>query len=203
MDGVLAVLTGLLLYGGAVGSETVLGTNLSGSALLEELGKALLLLTFGWCGIARAGHCSRQGRARALGLARGLSLGLVAIGVFAGIENLAYLLAFREAGVLARLFWSLPVHLVAGLLEALGVVFLFRGLAGERRPRARVGGVSLWLSSLCLAFAWHRGANLLISAELAPSAFLGGIVLANLLFLFLMAQFLKQAYLGGFLHGAD
>ena len=130
MDGALAVLTGLLLYGGAVGSETVLGTNLSGSALLEELGKALLLLAFGWCGTARAGHLSRQGRARARGLARGLSLGLVAIGVFAGIENLAYLLAFREAGVLARLFWSLPVHLVAGLLEALGVVFLFRCLAG-------------------------------------------------------------------------
>jgi hypothetical protein len=204
-DGVLAVTAGLLLYAVAAGLETVLRTGLWSSTLLEELGKAVVLLVFGgtWRNTARAGRTVRQARSRALGLARGLSLGLVAIAVFAGAENMAYFLAFREAGVLARLFWSLPVHLVAGLVEALGTVLLFRCL--ERKPgfRARLGGMSLWFSSLCLACAWHGGANGLVSGHLASSTFLGGIVIANLLFLVLLSQFLKQAYLGGFLHGAD
>lgn len=200
-DGGIVVMAGLFLYGAAAGVEAGLGAGPAVSAVLEEFGKMVLLLGFGWrgWGSTREGRLPRQIRARILGLARGLSLGLVAVAVFAGAENLAYLVAFQEAGVLARLFWSLPVHLVAGLLEALGVIRVFRGL---ERAQGLVG-VSLALASLGLACAWHLGANLLLLEHLSSATFLGGVVVANLLFLVLLWQFLKQAYLGGFLYGAD
>jgi drug/metabolite transporter (DMT)-like permease len=95
------------------------------------------------------------------------------------------------------------VHLVAALAEALGVLFLFRNLEGKRTLRRTLVGISLGFASLCLAGAWHMGANVLVSERLDPMVFAAGVVSANLLFLLLLSQFLKQAYLGGFLHGAD
>jgi hypothetical protein len=195
IEAVLAALAGLLLYAAAAGLETVLDAGPTLSAILEELGKTMLLLVFGWSG--RVGASVRQ---RVLGLARGLSLGLVAVTVFAAAENMAYLLAFQEAGVLARLLWSLPVHLVAALAEAWGVLILLRGRETSRRA---ILGTLCWFAGLCFACAWHIGANALASVHLAASTFAGGVALAILLFLVLMSQFLKQAYLGGFLHGAD
>jgi hypothetical protein len=180
------------------------------SVELEELSKASLLLLFGYLGVqtGQSGgerHPVRRARARALDFARGLSLGLVAIVIFAGAEDLLYLHAFPEAGVLARLAWSLPVHLVAGLLEALGTVSLFRHPAGAiaiRRVRTWVG-LFFWVGSLGLAAAWHLAANQLASGPLPFPLYLAGAVTAFLLLVALLSAFFRQAYLGGFLHGAE
>ena len=203
LEGASAILAGFLFFGVAAGVERFLGMGPGGSALLEELGKALLLAAF--CGplvpALRQGGSPREVRVRLLRLARRLSLGLVAVAVFAGVENLAYLFAFPEAGVLARLAWSVPVHLAAGLGQALGFLLLFSRLEGGRGRSAMA-----WLAAaggLCLAAAWHAGANLLVSGPLSPRAFTVGAVAANLLCLALLVQFLKHAYLGGFLHGSD
>lgn len=195
-EALVAVTAGLALYGAAAGLGTAGGGGPVFSALLEELLKAALLLGFGWAGRRMGGEDNprRLARCRALGLARGLSLGLVAVTVFAGAENLAYLAAYREAGVLARLLWSLPVHLVAALLEALGVLCLFRG---------RLAGSAFGCGLVALAMGWHAAANLLAAHRLAFPAFAGGVAVANLLFLILLLQYLRHAYLGGFLHGAD
>ncbi len=210
LEGVIAVMAGLALFGAAAGMEMAVGAGPTASAILEELGKAALLLLAGRLGILfRAGqilerNSRRQARSLALGAARGLSLGLVAIAVFAAIENMAYLIAFPESGVLTRLVWSLPVHLVAALAEAMGTLFLFRYLS-DKAPGwlKKLIGTTTWIGSLALAMVWHIGANLLVSGHLTASAFTAGMVTANLLFLVLLSQFLRQAYLGGFLHGAD
>jgi len=139
-------------------------------------------------------------------MARGLSLGLVAITVFIGVEHLAYCAAFPEAGILTRLLWSLPVHLVAALVEALGALALLQQVNAEAegRPWARaLRGPGACCGALALAAAWHGGANLLVSGRLALPVFVTGACLAHLLFLILLSRFLTQAYLGGFLHGAD
>jgi hypothetical protein len=208
MDGGLAIAAGLVLYGAMAGIELALQADPRISAILEELGKALLLLVSGWRGgLGRRAILERNPvrltRWLALGTARGLSLGLVAVAVFIGAENLGYLIAFPESGVLARLLWSLPVHLVAALAEALGALFLLRQLAVKGAIRNRLAGLSAWTGALVLAMAWHLTANLLVSHHLEPWTFTAGMVIANLLFLVLLLQFLKQAYLGGFLHGAD
>ena len=203
LEGVAAVLAGLLLYGAAAGIEAFAGTGPVAAATVEELGKAALLLGFCWLDrdTVRERNPRREARGRRLRLARRLSLGLVAVTVFVGVENLAYLAVFPEAGVLARLLWSLPVHLTAALLEALGLLLLFDRLAA--RGRRRLAGVFLGLGGLGLAWAWHLGANLLVSGRLTSPVFAAGVVVANLCFLVLMVQFLRKAYLGGFLHGAD
>lgn len=199
----LAGAAGGLLFGAAAGLEGRLGAGPLLSALLEEAGKVTLLLLFGGLGQgpARGLATRRETRSRGLALARGLSLGLVAVTVFAGAENLAYLLAFPEFGVLERLLWSLPVHLVAGLLEALGVLFLFRWLETKSGFRWRAAGLASCLGALGLAVCWHGAANLLAAEH--PAAVPGGAVVAFLLFLVLLPQFLGRAYLGGFLHGTD
>lgn len=213
LEGLAAGIAGLALYGAAAGIEIALGSGPAAAALLEELGKAGLLLLSGWLGIRtraewtkRERNPARRARSQALALARGLSLGLVAIALFAGIENVAYLIAFPEAGVLGRLLWSLPVHLVAALLEALGAVFLFTHPATRieaHRPLRSLTGPLVWTGALVLATAWHLSANLLASGRLTFPLFTTGVVIAHLLCLALLFRFLRQAYLGGFLHGAD
>jgi hypothetical protein len=130
-----------------------------------------------------------------MGTARGLSLGLAAVAVFVIAENLAYFSAFPEAGILKRLLWSMPGHLVAALLEALGAL-------GLLRRRDRWGGLLAGLS-LGLAISWHGALNLLASGTLTLQVFAAVALLANLLLLGLLHLFLDRAYLGGFLHGAD
>ena len=172
MEGGLVVVAGLALYGAAAGIEIALGANHNVSALLEELEKSVLIMLFGWLGIrARAASWehspAKQARSLALGAARGLSLGLVAVTVFAGAENLGYLIAFPESGVLTRLLWSLPVHLVAALTEALGALCLFHWLGGTGKLKRRLAGLPIWIGTMVLAMAWHLAANLLVSNRLA------------------------------------
>lgn len=204
LDAALAGLAGCLLFGAAASVERGLGLGPKGSACLEELGKSVLLLAFGWFsqGAFLERNPLRQARFRALGCARGLSLGLVAVTVFAGAENLAYLIAFPEFGVLGRLLWSLPVHLVAALVEALSLLFLLRGWSLETGPRWRLAGCACAVGGLGLASAWHATANVLVSEPLVPGVFTGGVAISLLLFLVLLSQFHRRAYLGGFLHGA-
>ncbi len=181
---------GAALFSLAAGLERGFELGPVSGAWLEEVGKTLLLLGFGLLGNRRA----MPERARALGIARGLSLGLVAVSVFVLIENLAYFAAFPEAGILSRLLWSTPGHLVAALLEALGLLALLRR---ERFGPLRAG------AALVLAGAWHTGLNLLASGPLAGSQFLVGSLVALIAFVSLLFLFLGQAYIGGFLHGAD
>lgn len=175
------------------------------AVLEEEAGKAGLILLGGFWRVhsvrgfaALENNPGRRARTLGMGLARGLSLGLVAVCSFAAAENLAYLLAFPEGGVLARLFWSLPIHLVSALLEALGALLWLRG--PHRRPWV---GPLAWVVSLAAAVGFHLGANHLASSALPFSLFLSGVIVANALFVALLAVYLRQAYLGGFLHGAD
>lgn len=211
-EGVLAVAGGLALYGASAGIEIATGAAPVMGAGVEETGKAALLLLAGWLGgrHPRACHPAQHPRAmprsQALGTARGLSLGLVAITVFIGMENLLYCFAYPEAGVLARLLWSLPVHLVAALAEALGALALLQRpdtRSQDRRWVRILRGPGVWFGSLACATAWHGVANLLVLGRLAWPIFLAGASLATLLCLVLLSRFLTQAYLGGFLHGAD
>lgn len=207
-EGALAVAAGLALYGASAGIESATGVAPVMGAVVEETAKAALLLLAGWLGRhhPRACHPPQRPRARALGMARGLSLGLVAITVFIGMENLVYCSAYPEAGILVRLLWSLPVHLVAALAEALGTLALLKQLdtrSPDRRWVRTLRGPGVWIGSLACATAWHGGANLLVSDRLAWPIFLAGASLATLLCLVLLSRFLTQAYLGGFLHGAD
>lgn len=196
-EALLALAGGGALFGLAASLERGFDLGPVAGAWLEEVGKTLLLLGFGllWSRrIVPERQPRRAERTRALGIARGLSLGLVAVSVFVLIENLAFFAAFPEAGILDRLLWSTPGHLVAALLEALGLLALLRG---ERFGPLRAG------VALILAGGWHTGLNLLASGPLAGSYFLAGSAVALLAALTLLFLFLGQAYLGGFLHGAD
>jgi hypothetical protein len=208
LECLVAMGAGLGLFGLMAALEIHFKTGLLASALLEESGKALLILVFGWLGMrVRTGSAqseaspARRKRALFLGAAHGLSLGLLATAVFIGAENLDYLIAFPEAGVLERLLWSAPVHLVAALTEALGSIVLLRSL--EMRGWRRLARLALWLGTFLLAWGWHAGANQLVSRELSPTVLGAGIVIANVFFLVLLARFLRHAYVGGFLYGAD
>ncbi len=196
---VVAVLTGgLALYGGVAWVERILQMGPISGAVLEEAGKGLVILAFGWSGSRKPAlerRSTQRIRSRALGAARGISLGLVAVAVFVLAENLAYAEAFSEAGILKRLLWSVPGHLTAALLEALGALHLLR-------RRDLIGGL-LAGGGLILAAAWHAGLNLLASGPLGGALFAGGSLLASLSFVMLLFLFLGHAYLGGFLHGAD
>lgn len=197
MEAFLTLAGGVALFGVASSLERGFGLGPVSGAWVEETGKAALLLGLGAAGVRRAvkqGAPGRAGRARSLGAARGLSLGLVAVAVFALIENLAYFAAFPEAGILSRLVWSTPGHLAAALLEALGALALLRG---------NRSGIFKAVAALVLAGAWHTGLNLMASGALAGPHFLAGSLAALLAALSLLFLFLGQAYLGGFLHGAD
>ncbi len=196
-EAVLALAGGCALFGLAAGLERGLGLGPVSGAWVEEVGKVLLLLGFGIRGLRRAAperQSRRADRAKALAAARGLSLGLVAVSVFVLIENLAYFAAFPEAGILDRVLWSTPGHLAAALLEALGLLSLLR--------RSRFGVLKA-VTALTLAGAWHTGLNMLASGALAGPHFLAGSLVALLAFVAFLFLFLGQAYLGGFLHGAD
>jgi RsiW-degrading membrane proteinase PrsW (M82 family) len=206
---VAAVLgSGALLFASAAFVERALGTPPWAAGIIEEAGKAILVAAFGLAALRSGGGDP----------ARGLSLGLAASAVFAAIENCAYYLAFPEAGTLARLAWSLPVHLDAALLSALGAAPLLRRIGERRRERARSpspgrasGGDPLpWLSRIALfatavaaAAAIHALANFVLSKGptgmiLAAAPIIGFSALAVL-----AIAFIDTAYIGGFLHGTE
>ena len=215
-EGGAAVACGAGLFAAAAAIERAAGSGVAVSAVLEECGKALLLLVwgfYGWESAARGGaptlSRARRRRELLLGEARGLSLGLVSIAVFVAAENLAYFAAFPEAGILTRLAWAVPVHLVAALLEAVGALLFLRALtlwAQRTEARSWLGpalGCLAWLASLGGGAAWHTAANLLVERGLDTKSLVAGSLAGSTLAVLLFALFLRRAYIGGFLHGAD
>lgn len=215
LEGTAASAAGAGLYAGAALLENQLVASPVLSAGLEEIGKALVILAAGLLAMRHAARASRVERAPArrlrmlrLGAARGLSLGLVAAAVFAAVENIAYLAAFPETGVLARLAWSLPVHLAAALAEAVGAEMLLGRLARHAavrpaRPSRLVLAAAAWLLALCGAAGWHAGANLLAERGFTRGAFALGTVTAFALTALLLALFLRRAHIGGYLDAAE
>jgi hypothetical protein len=217
-----ATAAGLLLYASLALLEPALGTGLEASVLLEEGLKCALLAAFAamFMAAGRGAALSRGGSEKGLGLppsVRGLSWGLVAIAVFATAENLAYFAAFPGRGILLRLSWSEPVHLVSGLAEASALWQLLG--PGRKKPtpprpaRATAGRLARALAFLGLALAWHLGFNLLadgpiprLAAGAGPAwrAALVGAALANLAAIIALAyNFAHRVIVGGFLYGQD
>ncbi len=175
--------------------ETALGGGLVLSACLEEAMKVLVL------GLALVlGRSQGQGQAPG----RALLLGLMAIGVFAAAENLAYLLAFRSPDILERLLWSEPIHLVTGLAWALA-------LAGPGRGKDRIPARLLGFLGLgALALSWHLGFNLLAAGPRPGPGKEGhglALALAGLCngpaIIILGKYFAQRVLIGGFLYGED
>jgi hypothetical protein len=224
---------GLFLYAAALVPERLLSASGGLSALIEEMLKTLTIAAFALAGARSAARMAgterssiRRARAIRLGSARKTSLALAAVAVFAAIENLSYFLAFPEAGIAARLVWSLPVHLVAALAEALGVLALAASLARARAARMggkpeslkrRLASLSAFLAGAGSGFLWHWTANALaaggqggglpgpsfLADGAAGPVFLAGAALNILAFIVLATAFSRRAYIGGFLHGAD
>jgi hypothetical protein len=207
----------MALYGIAAAVEIAGSSSPAASALIEEGLKAALLLGAAVLGLrvsrgrAVERPSLRRERLLRLAAARHLSLGLVAIAAFAGAENIAYFAAFPEAGVLGRFLWSMPVHLVAALVEALGLL-PFVALRAERiaRPLGGPQGAlrplkagALWCASLAAAASWHLAANTLVSSGQLPEIFPVGAAVNLALLALLMGGYLNRAYIGGFLHGSD
>lgn len=173
--------------------EPALGGGLVLSACLEEAMKVLML-----------GMALVLGRSLGQAPGKALLLGLMAIGVFAAAENLAYLLAFQSPDILERLLWSEPIHLVSGLAWALGLGGLARG------PDRLVARLLAFLGLGALALAWHLGLNLLAIGPLpSPGREGHGLALAlaglgNGLAIFMLGRsFVQRVIIGGFLYGED
>ena len=218
LGAVIALAAGGLLFGAAWALERATGATVTGAGAIEELGKALAILSSGLLCMYRTTR-GQDARRRMPGAARGLSLGLAAAAAFAAIENGAYFLAFPEAGLLARLAWSLPVHLDAALVEALGAVPLLRLLATRPATRAGAGGArqaipsrriatlagggAAFAAATAAAAALHALANGIVDRSppawiLAAGSLTGFTALAAL-----AAAFIDTAYIGGFLHGTE
>jgi hypothetical protein len=231
LPAIAAVASGLLLYFLLAGLETALGSGLLASVGLEELCKCLLALAFALSfsaadrsGLAR-GAKSKAKAKRSLGLppeVKGLSWALVAVAIFATAENLAYFAAFPGQGILLRLIWSEPVHLVSALAEASAIYLLLSLLPRGQATRAgagpgkagRLAGQALTaLALLAFALAWHLGFNLVadgplpaLAADAGPAwrATLTFAALANLAALAALAyHFAHRVIVGGFLYGPD
>ncbi len=212
-------LAGASIYALAFAAERLIAAEPGTAALIEELLKLAVISAYALGGLASSAHRAslersplRFGRAIMLLCARRLSLALAAVAVFAAIENLAYFLAFPEAGIAARLAWSMPVHLVSGLLEALGILAAVK--AAARRLAAAKGGRALEPPALIAAaaallaccgagFAWHWAANSLVSGGLGDQRYMLGAAANLAAFVFLATAFARRAYIGGMLHGAD
>jgi len=200
--------SGALLFALAALVERGFGLPAWAAGVVEEAGKAGLIAAFGFAALGSAER----------GAARGLSLGLAACAVFAAIENCAYFLAFPDAGTLARLAWSLPLHLDAALLSALGALPLLR-LAEDRRgirglgraqgkapsapPLALASRIALFSALAAAAAALHAFSNGLLSND-PPAAVLAAFPVAGIAALAVLASvFVDTAYIGGFLHGTE
>ncbi|HTX71452.1 MAG TPA: hypothetical protein VMC79_01370 [Rectinemataceae bacterium] len=227
VEGLAAVGAGTALFALAAILERAFSMGTVASACTEELGKGLLLLLAACAGralYAAPSHApasaARLRRVQLLASARGLSLGLVAVASFAAVENLAYFAVFPEAGVLERLLWSLPVHLVSALVEAVGVLALMRALvaggagngskggaggggAGGVGALLRLGrGGAILTASVGAGIAWHSAANMMVERGLGLASLVAGSVAALALAALLFALYLGTAYIGGFLHGS-
>ena len=217
----LAAISGLLLYLGALVLEGLGELLLApGSpeaarralfALIEEGAKLGLLLAFG-LRFGAGGPRRRGADALRLGAARGLSLGIAAVAVFAAIENLAYFAASPGWGAAGRLLWSEPVHLVSALALSLGLFPLVSGRGGPAGRSAARAAPAI-AGGFALAYAWHLGANLAASGLLLPRAaeapggaarlLAAGSVLNAAALWALGRLYLRKAVIGGFLYGKE
>lgn len=217
----LAAISGLLLYLGALVLEGLGELLLApGSpeaarralfALIEEGAKLGLLLAFG-LRFGAGGPRRRGADALRLGAARGLSLGIAAVAVFAAIENLAYFAASPGWGAAGRLLWSEPVHLVSALALSLGLFPLVSGRGGPAGRRAARAAPAI-AGGFALAYAWHLGANLAASGLLLPRAaeapggaarlLAAGSILNAAALWALVRLYLRKAVIGGFLYGKE
>ncbi len=217
----LAAISGLLLYLGALVLEGLGELLLApGSpeaarralfALIEEGAKLGLLLAFG-LRFGAGGPRRRGADALRLGAARGLSLGIAAVAVFAAIENLAYFAASPGWGAAGRLLWSEPVHLVSALALSLGLFPLVSGRGGPAGRSAARAAPAI-AGGFALAYAWHLGANLAASGLLLPRAaeapggaarlLAAGSILNAAALWALVRLYLHKAVIGGFLYGKE
>jgi len=217
----LAAISGLLLYLGALVLEGLGELLLApGSpeaarralfALIEEGAKLGLLLAFG-LRFGAGGPRRRGADALRLGAARGLSLGIAAVAVFAAIENLAYFAASPGWGAAGRLLWSEPVHLVSALALSLGLFPLVSGRGGPAGRSAARAAPAI-AGGFALAYAWHLGANLAASGLLLPRAaeapggaarlLAAGSILNAAALWALLRLYLRKAVIGGFLYGKE
>jgi hypothetical protein len=222
LEGTIALASGAILFAAAAALERARSMPPLASAAIEELLKTAFMVAAGLAGRALAtgvtaptDRRSRADRQARLGAARGLSLGLVAAATFAAVENLAYFAAFPEAGALGRLFWSMPVHLVASLVEAIAALPLVQKLFEEspgapchgtlrdaiRRSCRRLAAPMVLATGFALGAALHAAANLAAACGAASPA-LGAAVGLPIL-VALAATYIDTAYVGGFLHGTD
>lgn len=217
----LAAISGLLLYLGALVLEGLGELLLApGSpeaarralfALIEEGAKLGLLLAFG-LRFGAGGPRRRGADALRLGAARGLSLGIAAVAVFAAIENLAYFAASPGWGAAGRLLWSEPVHLVSALALSLGLFPLVSGRGGPAGRGAARAAPAI-AGGFALAYAWHLAANLAASGLLLPRAaeapggaarlLAAGSILNAAALWALGRLYLRKAVIGGFLYGKE
>ncbi len=217
----LAAISGLLLYLGALVLEGLGELLLApGSpeaarralfALIEEGAKLGLLLAFG-LRFGAGGPRRRGADALRLGAARGLSLGIAAVAVFAAIENLAYFAASPGWGAAGRLLWSEPVHLVSALALSLGLFPLVSGRGGPAGRSAARAAPAI-AGGFALAYAWHLAANLAASGLLLPRAaeapggaarlLAAGSILNAAALWALVRLYLHKAVIGGFLYGKE
>lgn len=113
-------------------------------------------------------------------------LALATVVVFATAENLSYYIAFPGAGILWRLFWSLPIHLVGAMAVILGLV---------------AGRISRILAALLFALSWHLAANAIAAAGPSTATLAAGS-LANLLAIAALTRaWLQSVIVEGTLHG--
>ncbi|HOX47714.1 MAG TPA: hypothetical protein PLG14_00905 [Spirochaetales bacterium] len=180
-------------------------------ALIEEGAKLGLLLAFG-LRFGAGGPRRRGADALRLGAARGLSLGIAAVAVFAAIENLAYFAASPGWGAAGRLLWSEPVHLVSALALSLGLFPLVSGRGGPAGRSAARAAPAI-AGGFALAYAWHLAANLAASGLLLPRAaeapggaarlLAAGSILNAAALWALVRLYLHKAVIGGFLYGKE
>jgi len=111
-------------------------------------------------------------------------LALATIAVFGTFENLAYLSAFSSAGIVGRLFWSLPVH-VAGAMAVIAAL-------SSRR--------SLVAPAFLFAAGWHLGANALASSSPSAAVLIAGSVLSVAAIVVLSRLWFRNVVLEGIVH---
>lgn len=209
-----ALAAGILLYFASARVEVEASLGLAGSVLLEEALKTGVILGFAILSGRRAAAPPVPARKAGIGLpeeAQGLAWGIAAIVAFATAENLAYFAAFPGRGILLRLLWSEPVHLVAGLAEAEAVWLFLRVARAKAGPAAALGCACLLASALL----WHLGFNALADgplpaleragdeAGLAWRSAIAGAFLANLAAIAALGyRFIHRVIVGGFLYGS-
>ncbi len=214
IPGLAALAGGYGIFVVARFAGTISSGGLAVSALIEESLKALLAFILALSCMRQADAPapepgSAEGIRRCLwrreGAVRGLGFGLVACTAFALTENLAYALVFPESGIFARLWWSVPVHMISSFLSAAGL-FPILILVANRKAPVRERRTDTWLPIKTTAWfaassLFHYSANLIVSTGPSPLAVnIAGLVLVLAVLAAYRALF-QKLYIGGIFHG--